>query len=233
MATGEIITVPRDLVGLPMPGGAKSIAAKPSTLSKGIGYDRLATRILNNLQCDATKALQQTVEMLDIQQGKHSLSNINNSVHVAAGLDVHTAIDDTGRVNTMTTSSLKVQPTKWIRCVKVDRRVQEKDNNYLYKGLPCLITIDNLNSDVIWSRTGFQDVQYFLCFVAVITGGDIDCMTETCSYLSWLEEWFFFVEMMYGRMAIRWDDHARNYKISKYILQRVFQQKLALLMAIK
>jgi len=57
MATGEIITVWRGLVGLPMLGGAKSTAAKPTTLLKEIGYDRLAIRIMNNLQCDATKAL--------------------------------------------------------------------------------------------------------------------------------------------------------------------------------
>jgi len=173
MATGEIITVQRDLVGLPMPGGAKIIAAKPTTLSNGICYDRLALIILNNLQCDATKALQQAVEMLDIQQGKHSLSDINNSVCVAAGLDVHSAIENTGRVNTMTTSALNLEPTKWIRCVNTDRRVAENDNNYLYKGLPCLITIIKLNSDVVQSQTGSQDVQYFLCFVAVITGSDI------------------------------------------------------------
>jgi len=90
-----------------------------------------------------------------------------------------------------------------------------------------------LTSDVVQSCTGFCDVQCFLYFVAIVIGGDIDSMTNTCSYLSWLEEWFFFFEMMYGYTGIRWEDHARNYKISKSILQRVFQQKLALVMIVK
>jgi len=183
------------------------------------GFDRLAVRILNNVKCDAMIALQQTVEMSDIKQGKYSLGGINKTVHIAAGLDVHSTMDGSGSRN-MT----KVQ------CMKVDRKVQSKDSQRTYKEGACTISMDMLTSDVDQSHTGFGDVQCFLYFVVIVTEGDIDSTTNTCSYLSWLEEWFFFFEMMYGHTGIRWEDHARNYKISKSILQRVFRQKLALVM---
>ncbi len=76
MTTGQIITAQRTLVEIPIPGGWKIFTAKPSSLSKGVGFDRLAVRILNSVKCDAMIALQQTVEMSDIKQGKYSLGDI-------------------------------------------------------------------------------------------------------------------------------------------------------------
>jgi len=76
MTTRQTITVQRTLVGIPIPGGQKYFTAKPSSLSRGDGFDRLAVRILNSVKCDAMIALQQTVEMSDIKQGKYSLGDI-------------------------------------------------------------------------------------------------------------------------------------------------------------
>jgi len=78
------------------------------------------------------------------------------------------------------------------------------------------------------NRTGFDDIRGLLSFVAIVSSGDIAVMTKSVSYLSWLEEWIFYCEMMYGHSGMRWIDYASSYKISKNVLRRVFKHKLAL-----
>jgi len=77
-------------------------------------------------------------------------------------------------------------------------------------------------------RTGFDDIHELLSFVAIVCCGDIAVMTKSVLFLSWLEEWLFYCEMMYGHSGMRWIDYARSYKISKKVLRRVFKHKLAL-----
>jgi len=86
---------------------------------------------------------------------------------------------------------------------EVNKKVQSNNSQITYKEVACTISIDMLTSDVVQSQTGFRDIQCFLYFlVAIVVGGDMDSMTNTCSYLSLLEEWFFFFEMMYGHTGI-------------------------------
>jgi len=66
----------------------------------------------------------------------------------------------------------------------------------------------------VHSQTGFEDIKELLSFAAVACCGDFLLLTKSVSYLSWIEEWFFYFEMVYGRSCLRWADFARNYKIS-------------------
>jgi hypothetical protein len=53
-------------------------------------------------------------------------------------------------------------------------------------------------------------------------------MTRTSSKLTWLEEWFFHLEMMYGQTKIRWQDYVHDYGHYKNGLRRIFKEKLRL-----
>jgi len=94
----------------------------------------------------------------------------------------------------------------------------------------CQITISSLMATEVRSRTEFQDVQELLCYVALVCSGKIDVMMCSHSYLSWFEEWFFYLEMVYGHSAIRWEDYCTQYHISIYVLRRVFKDKLAIVL---
>jgi len=90
--------------------------------------------------------------------------------------------------------------------------------------------IDRLTATEVNLRTGFADICNLLFFISIICNGDLDkCMQQT-SYMCWLEEWFFFFEMMYGHMANRWIDYEWLYQISKLVLCRIFKQKLEMIL---
>jgi len=82
----------------------------------------------------------------------------------------------------------------------------------------------------VHSRTGFQDVRELLFYVAIVCGGNKNVMMCSHSYLSWFEEWFFYLEMVYGHSAIRWEEYSKRYHISIHVLRRAFKDKLAIVL---
>jgi hypothetical protein len=77
-------------------------------------------------------------------------------------------------------------------------------------------------------RTGFRDLGSLLLYAAVVCGGNLGQLTRTVSAMTWMEEWVFYFEMMYGRTTIRIGDFAKEYKISEKPLRKVFRDKLKL-----
>jgi len=71
--------------------GDNSINALPVSLSKGIAYDRGLIREVGRQSMEKPLALPfiQYTAMEDVRLGKLKLSDINPSVLVVAGLDVH------------------------------------------------------------------------------------------------------------------------------------------------
>jgi hypothetical protein len=57
-------------------------------------------------------------------------------------------------------------------------------------------------------RTGFKDVGSLLSYAAVLCDDDLGQMTPTVFVMTWLEEWVFYFEMMYGGTTIRISDYA-------------------------
>ena len=55
-------------------------------------------------------------------------------------------------------------------------------------------------------RTGFQSLKHLLAFIILICNGDHNKMIRKTLKLTWLEEWFFIFEYMWGRTIIRWWD---------------------------
>jgi len=151
--------------------------------SKGIACDQLATHLLS--QSDNNLLVQQQlVEMHDIESGIYQLSEMNPCVRMVAGLDVHLKNDlkhDCG--NKKSVLKKPKQPTTTRR----DYTMEE-----------CTLTMDKLTAEEVSIQTGFENIQDLLIYVAIVCNGSFDKCMQQMSYLGWLEEWFFFFEMMYG-----------------------------------
>jgi hypothetical protein len=85
-----------------------------------------------------------------------------------------------------------------------------------------------MKSAEVHKRTGFHDLRELLFHVAVVCGGDLIQMTETTSYLTWLEEWFLYYEMLYGRSLTRWWDYEKAYNMTQKVLRGIFLGKLGI-----
>jgi len=72
-----------------LPPGAKHIATKSCTLSKGVASDHLAVWLLVEAKAKADLALQQMVEKNEIEISCQSIGNVNASVLAATGLNLH------------------------------------------------------------------------------------------------------------------------------------------------
>ncbi len=221
MIDGKSMIVNESLVcpDLPIPHGPKHFTSPPASVSKGISADRLAARIMSQVTCPSALALQQTVEMTAIHNGEQLLSDINPNVRKASGLSVHER-QKSSKQSTDRRSVKRFRPVKGV----TKRRHGGKDP---YKYRPCIYNMQNLKPTKVKKNTGFCELRELLCFVALVCDGDFSKMTKRCSYLSWLEEWFFYFHMIYGHGLVRWYDYADKYEISQYILRRVFREKLA------
>jgi hypothetical protein len=79
-------------------------------------------------------------------------------------------------------------------------------------------------------QTGFADLSMLLTFALVVCGGDLDTLTTTVSKLTFVEEWVFYCEFIYGRVHGRWIDFERCWKISSKRLRPVLIAKLNLVL---
>jgi hypothetical protein len=199
----------------PLPTGIKGFHQPAKSVSKGNATDRATTRIL--LESSELNALQQRLEMEDVEQGVQSLQEINPLVRKAAGLHVHDG-DLQEKENI-------VQGKK--RFITTPNKCKEKTKDEL-EGRTPQIKLNDMVPREVHRRTGFRDLGSLLSYAAVLCGGDLVQLTRTDSVMTWLEEWVFFFEMMYGRATIRIGDYAKAYKISVKPLRKVFRNKLKL-----
>lgn len=83
------------------------------------------------------------------------------------------------------------------------------------------------DSEVKW-RTGFQSLRHMLAYIVVVCNADDDKITYTDTSLTWLEEWFFYFEFLWGRTICRWVDAEAVFKIHSDKLRAIFKSKLKL-----
>jgi hypothetical protein len=57
--------------------------------------------------------------------------------------------------------------------------------------------------------------------------------TTTTSELTWLEEWFFYFEMVWGKSLHRWIDAQATYKLTDKLLREVFDNKLSMVLNVR
>lgn len=160
-------------IDIPKPVGKLSVmntSIGSSKKNKGLSYDRAAIRILDGIDVTSdTLAHQQAWEMQDVSQKKHRLADINPTVQEKAGLDVH-------EEDVMVNNNLKRKRTN--DKVKVEQNVRYMMSDCTPKKINAL--------------TGSIDLPGLLEEIIVICGGDFNLITETQSYMTWLEEWLFF-----------------------------------------
>jgi DDE superfamily endonuclease len=93
------------------------------------------------------------------------------------------------------------------------------------------IQLHNLSSYVLRISTGFRSMESMVSFICIVCNGNINLMSTTSSSLTWLEEWMFYFERVYGRSVTRMVDCEVKYCISTKILRKIFNNKLAIVLA--
>ncbi|HSN65142.1 MAG TPA: hypothetical protein VLS94_00795 [Fusibacter sp.] len=191
---------------LPVPAGKKSTRPEvsASTLSKGIGRDRLLTRTIKDAKSadegGSYLALQQLAEVAD--GGRSGLQFVNMTVRQEAGLEMHVM------------SPQKMTELQPKHC-EGEKRKPVVDQNLI-------------SDSEVKDCTGFDSLTMLLQYIVVVSNGSVDAMLSTNTSMSWFEEWYFFFEVIWGKTITRWTDAERIYKVSKKrLLNVVFTTKLA------
>ena len=73
-----------------------------------------------------------------------------------------------------------------------------------------------------------SSLEHMLGYVSILCNGDIDRTANKRSLLTWLEEWFFYFQFIWGRTLTRWVDAGAIYKAKgrKSTLRLVLHEKL-------
>ena len=73
----------------------------------------------------------------------------------------------------------------------------------------------NNNDDEVERRTEFRSLKHLLAFVIIVCNSDHDVMIEKTSKLTWLEEWVFYFEFLWGKTLTIWQDTGVAYNIHR------------------
>lgn len=200
-------TIPIEPFLAPVYIGKSSFNSPPQQLSKGNATDRATLRHVNDLKTnDYALAQQQLVEMMDVQERNHDLSQINSRVLAGAGLDVHSS--------TIDASGLRARK----------RNAQKTVTNTGSKD-PVLM-LEHLTPKEVKRLTSFEDLKLLLSYVTMICDGDLTTMTSTNSALTWLEEWVLCLEFLWGHCMNRCADYETVYKCRSKSVQKVIRSRV-------
>ena len=206
---GSTITekIPIEPFWAPVYIGKNSFDSPPQQLSKGNATDRATLRHVNDLKTnDYALAQQQFVEMTDVQERNHDLSQINSRVLAVAGLDVHSTIED----------------VSVLRAKK--RNARKKVANA--GGKDPVLMLKHLTPKEVKRLTGFEDLKHLLSYVTMICDGDMTTMTRTTSALTWLEEWVLCLEFVWGHCMNRCTDYETVYKCRSKSVRKVIRGRV-------
>jgi hypothetical protein len=94
-----------------------------------------------------------------------------------------------------------------------------------------VVHLESVFDSEVHLRTGFPSFLLFLFYISFVCDGNVKAMIATTTSLRWFEEWFFFLEMIWGRLFRRWIDARRIYKIHHQRLRKLFDIKLNMVMS--
>lgn len=94
-----------------------------------------------------------------------------------------------------------------------------------------VVQIDNYPVSVLTATTGFRSMSSMISYIVLVCNGDPDLVRKTSSSMTWLEEWNYFFERLYGRSLPRMVDCKIKYGLGEAILRKVYGKKLALVKA--
>ena len=94
------------------------------------------------------------------------------------------------------------------------------------RGKKVTVRFDDVDDGMTKTRTGFPSFATMLSFTSIVCDGDLSKMTATITTFTWLEEWFMFYEIIYGKSVCRWIDVQEKYNISSCSARINFDNKL-------
>ena len=109
----------------------------------------------------------------------------------------------------------------------IEKRI---NNNQEKKKERTNIKLGELEDEHIKNDTGFRSKLILICYIIVVCDGNIEVMCNTITKMTWLEEWYFVFERIWARATVRYYDSKRLFKKSPYLLRKVYDEKIRLIM---
>ena len=195
--------------------GEKSTSAPAASLSKGIGRDRVAIRLLNDAMSKAPDpgialGFQQAVERTATE--KTPVHSIPGALASEAGLNQYVSPPSTPQKKRFRVASPKKKRNA--------KRPARAANAWEHAPVIGATGFQSMSASEVKRRTGFADLSMLLGYATVVCNGDIDLLTSPVTCLTWLEEWFLYFEWKWGKTIPRLCDAAAAYKCSVSIAKK-------------
>ena len=196
-----------------IPNGRKSslnnIVAVTPQPSKGIAADRRVIRELDKasqLQ-NTTFGYQVMSETHEIYSNPNAATMINPSVAKIAGINHHITLNQ--ELNSSIKKRKLVTKAEITRENKRSNQAKKRKNSHsvnekTYEDAALAFT--DLVPKEVKRLTGFNDAASLISYIIIICKADLNTVTETCSKLTWLEEWLLYFVWKYGRVHTRVQD---------------------------
>ena len=124
------------------------------------------------------------------------------------------------------------KPKRRFNCQRVPSSTEKRKYTHYHLHAP-VVYPDTITDREIHRRTGYNSVDDFMIWAAVLYNGDLDALEKTVSPLTWFEELVMFHEMLYAKSIMRWEDAEHEYKVDKRYLLRIFDTKMMQLLLCK
>ena len=200
--------------------GIKAAAQPTRRHTKGLGNDRGYKRLLNEMKHDI------------IQHNDKDTNKYHNLVNIATGntdlvLDVVAKNDELEAECTRLrkeNEDYKKREKEMLEKPSLHTANRKKGNAYV---LPVVSFEDLVENDAeVKRRTGFSSLKNMISFIIILCNGDFNQIRYKHTSLTWLEEWFFYFEWIWGRTLLRWIDAAAVYKTHVTSVRKIFEKKL-------
>ncbi len=193
-------------------------AAIPTRPSKGVGHDRVSTRLVNNMKeqiytsllADTTTKLLADTATTNAEIAMSSYQELDQLKERCQALEK--------QIYNMSGSNMSVNG-----CSGNDFKSNRKK---IYDSPAVSYESMVANNHEVRRRTRFESLGDMMAYIVVLCNGDHYKITHKHSSLTWFEEWFFFFEFQWGRTLLRWVDAEATYKTNRKTMLDIFRGKL-------
>jgi hypothetical protein len=146
----------------------------------------------------------------EINANDSNLAMVPSPIRKASGLDVHTS-----HIKSPAKKKWKAQP---LYKNKARRNPQCRTAQVgLFSLRPCDVQ----------ARTGFKDMAMLLGAICVIGNGNPELIEDRCTNMTWIEEWFMYFEIVWGRTITTTNAALATFKLGHHrIVKKVIEKKL-------
>ena len=212
------------LLTVPKPDASKAFANSPETMSRGLGSDRRLERIGHQLKQsakimspgdkrDALLSRLEIQKMAELSENNNRIDSlINKRVRHSFGLTCMSIHEEADKQDKNKRARIGVCP--------LNSEHDKETTAAATTRLEPVVDLETTDSEVK-DRTGFNNMCHLISFIAIACNGDPEVMVDKISAMTWLEEWFYYFEDIWGRTIHRDVDAARQYLVSAHTLRKV------------